>query len=85
MRTYLEARFDSRKSFYNKAVVVDTEDGKILESYQTPVAKVVKGVLSLLPDWDYSPTTRRHVTEFAKQTNTYEQFVEAKKGTGSAR
>ena len=85
MKTYLACLFDSRKSFYNKAVVVDFEGGKLLESYNTPVAKVSEGKLELMSDWDYSKTTLRHVTEFAKQTNTYEQLLAFKKSTRSSR
>ena len=52
MKTYLTCMYDARKSFYNKAVVVDIDGGKLLESYNTKVAKVVKGKLELLPKWD---------------------------------
>ncbi len=77
----LIARFDSRKSFYHKALV-KVEDGiKTLLSYETPVARVSCGKLELMSDWDYSKTTLRHVTEFARQTNTYEQLLEFKKST----
>lgn len=38
------------------------------------------GKLTLLPAWNSSATTYRHVVEFAKQTGTYGQLVEAKKG-----
>lgn len=81
----LIARFDSRKSFYHKALV-KVEDGiKTLLSYETPVARVSGGKLELMSDWDYSKTTLRHVTEFAKQTNTYEQLFEFKKSTRKSR
>lgn len=85
MKTYLACRFDTRKSFYNKAVVVDDDGTKTLESYNTPVARVSEGKLTLLPDWDYGTTTRRHVTEFAKQTGTFDQLAEYRKETRRAR
>lgn len=85
MKTYLTCMYDARKSFYNKAVVVDIDGGKLLESYNTKVARVVNGKLELLPKWDYSATTLRHVAEFAKQTDTYEQLLAYKKETRKAR
>ena len=81
----LIARFDSRKSFYHKALVKVEDGTKTLLSYETPVAKVSGGKLELMSDWDYSKTTLRHVTEFAKQTNTYEQLFEFKKSTRKSR
>lgn len=62
-------QYDSRKSFYGKAEVVDNEDGsKTLFSYSTPVCKISeKGEVNRLRHWDYSPTTLRHVKEFLKQ------------------
>ncbi len=36
---------------------------------------------TLLPAWNSSPTTYRHVVEFAKQTGTYDQLLAAKKDT----
>lgn len=65
----LKSRFDSRKSFYNKAVVEqDIENNAdLLYSYDTLVAKVERGKVFLFPSWDYSLTTLRHVKEFLKQ------------------
>lgn len=85
MKTYLTCFYDSRKSFYNKAVVVDDGGVKTLESYNTPVARVSEGKLTLLPQWDYGMTTLRHVTEFAKQTGTFDQLAAYKKETRKAR
>jgi hypothetical protein len=64
---YLEPMQDSRKSFYNKAVVLVQEDGsKILQSYNTFVAKVTaEGELEVYGT--YSPTTLRHIKEFMYQ------------------
>ena len=49
------------------------------------MARVSEGKLTLLPDWDYGPTTLRHVAEFAKQTGTFDQLAEYRKETRKAR
>lgn len=70
MRTFeLVPVHDSRKSFYGKARVIDTDDTMTLESYNTPVLKFERGSrkITLLPGWDLSQTTLRHVKEFLKQ------------------
>lgn len=70
MRTFeLVPVHDSRQSFYGKARVIDTDDAMILESYNTPVVKFERGTrkITLLPHWDESQTTLRHVKEFLKQ------------------
>lgn len=66
----MQTQFDNRKSFYNKADIdVNDETGeKTLYSYNTPVAKITKDKkVTLLPKWDLSATTLRHVKEFLKQ------------------
>ena len=64
----LSPQYDSRKSFYNKAHVVDDNDGNsTLYSYNTPVCRIVDGKVELLPKWDYSATTLRHVKDFLQQ------------------
>ena len=66
MKTYeLEAKFDSRKSFYGKAKVHDVDGTKVLTSYDTHVAEIKDGKLSVF-GW-YSATTARHINEFAQQ------------------
>ena len=67
MRIYaLEPRFDSRKSFYGKAHVIDYENGTIeLLSYDTIVSRCVNGKVEELGKW--SNTTTRHQKEFRKQ------------------
>ena len=70
MRTFeLVPVHDSRKSFYGKARVIDTDDAMTLESYNTPVIKFERGTrnITLMTAWDSSPTTLRHVKEFLKQ------------------
>lgn len=66
-QTYeLEARYDSRASFYGKARVEVHEDGtKRLWSYSTHVASI-KGGKPMVFD-TYSTTTLRHIKEFLKQ------------------
>lgn len=67
MRTYLIPQYDSRKSFYNKAIVESTNDKITLYSYNTRVAEINNGKVQLLNAWDYSSTTLRHTKEFLKQ------------------
>ena len=65
----LTTQYDKRASFYNKAIVdVDDNNGiKTLYSYNTPVAKINGKKVELLPKWDLSQTTLRHVKEFLRQ------------------
>ena len=58
--------YDSRKSFYGKAHVIDHENGVVeLQSYDTIVSRCVNGVVEHLGKW--SQTTSRHQREFEKQ------------------
>lgn len=78
MRYELEARYDSHKSFYRKAYV-ETWGGwgqnANLYSYDTLVAQIGYMTIDgeeqfcciLHDDWNYSPTTLRHVKEFLRQ------------------
>lgn len=64
----LSPQHDARKSFYGKAHVVTDDDGtQILYSYNTPVVEIKGDKVKLLPMWDSSQTTLRHVKEFLKQ------------------
>lgn len=71
----LQARFDSRQSFYGKANVIDTKTYLKLQSYDTIVAQYNKktGMFTILPNSQYAPngkysqTTNRHIREFARQ------------------
>lgn len=67
MYTYeLSARYDSRKSFYGKAHVIDYGNGVLeLMSYSTIVSRCVNGVVEHFGKW--SQTTTRHQREFEKQ------------------
>jgi hypothetical protein len=62
----LVPRFDSRKSFYGKAHVIDHENGLLeLQSYNTIVSRCNNGKVEHLGKW--SQTTSRHQREFEKQ------------------
>lgn len=63
----MRPQFSGRKSFYGKARVDDDGTTKMLYSYSTPVAKINGGKVTLLPKWNSSQTTLRHVKEFLKQ------------------
>lgn len=63
----LHPQYDARQSFYGKARVDDVNGDLTLYSYNTPVAKITNGKVELLPKWDWSQTTLRHVKEFLKQ------------------
>ena len=62
----LTPRYDSRKSFYGKARVIDHENGVMeLQSYNTIVSRVNNGKVEHLGKW--SQTTSRHQKEFERQ------------------
>ena len=64
----LRPEHDNRKSFYGKVQVDERADGtKVLYSYNTPVAMIKDGKVTLGKNWRFSPTTLRHVKEFLKQ------------------
>ena len=62
----LEARYDSRASFYGKAHVIDYGNGEYsLQSYDTIVSTCKNGKVTHLGKW--SNTTTRHQREFERQ------------------
>ena len=66
MITYLKPEYDSRKSFYNKAVVEIKRNEKILYSYNVKICSIVDR--SFYKHWSgYSATTMRHISEFRLQ------------------
>lgn len=71
MKYYLTPMFDSRKSFYNKAIVVTADNSINLYSYNTLVAKIHNdGTIVLTANSaHYTNTTLRHIKEFLKQNN----------------
>lgn len=66
--TELIPEYDSRKSFYRKAIVIDTKDHYTLMSYDTEVFRCDKrGRNGKLLWTGYSLTTYRHIREFIRQ------------------
>lgn len=62
----LMPRYDSRKSFYGKAIVIDEGDGVLkLYSYNTLVSICINGIVQDFGK--FSVTTSRHQKEFRKQ------------------
>ena len=63
----MQARFDTRQSFYGKAKIYEDEEGnKYLMSYNTIVSKCDKNG-NIEHFGKYSQTTTRHQKEFEKQ------------------
>lgn len=69
MKYTLNPNYDSRKSFYNKAIVECLNSIQTLYSYSTKVAEIENGKITLYSAWDCSQTTLRHVKEFLRQNN----------------
>lgn len=56
--------YDNRKSFYGKAKVIESKEGRYLQSYDTIVCFLSYGG-TFIKLWDgYSVTTMRHVNSF---------------------
>lgn len=60
--------YDSAKSFYGKAKVVEIENDVFLVSYDTIVAFYNRGAKIAQVFDTYSATTLRHIKEFLKQS-----------------
>lgn len=69
---YLDVIFDARKSFYKKAYSGTWRDALYLVSYSTVVACVYKNQLRIYGY--FSPTTARHIREFAKQNGFFDDI-----------
>lgn len=67
----LKTKYDSRKSFYRKALMVYQGTDISLLSYDTVICTIRKnGTLVMKCDLnDMSVTTKRHFREFCKQLN----------------
>lgn len=67
----LYARFDCRKSFYGKAIIMETKNKITLQSYDTKILEFDKNTHKLklvCKDKEaYTQTTNRHINEFIKQ------------------
>lgn len=62
----LRCEYDTRKSFYGKALVETNEGIKTLYSYETKVCEIRDGIPKVT--WEgYSATTYRHIREFLRQ------------------
>lgn len=63
--------YDSRKSFYRKAIVREINKVKVLYSYETEVCTINNGEIVLndnvRSDLLFSQTTLRHIKEFIAQ------------------
>lgn len=82
------ACYDSRKSFYSKAMVGCAENTEKLYSYGTKVVEfdLTKNTAVFFPLWDCSKTTLRHVKEYLCQHGHYVKSIKdirelIKKGT----
>ena len=63
----MEAKFDSRKSFYGKAKITAYPNGRqVLTSYNTEVAEITADGQPIIYGF-YSQTTTRHQKEFLRQ------------------
>ena len=60
--------YDSAKSFYGKAKVIEIENDVFLVSYDTIVAFYNRGTKIAQVFDTYSATTLRHIKEFLKQS-----------------
>jgi hypothetical protein len=69
VRVYdLRPEHDSRASFYGKAQVLDYGNGVYeLKSYDTIVARIENGEVTMNGLHQYSRTTDRHIREFLQQ------------------
>ena len=63
----LQAVYDSRKSFYGKAQLIESDDKVELQSYDTIVSTYLKNENKFVLHGKYSTTTTRHQKEFASQ------------------
>ena len=60
MKMYVE-------QFYNKnQFVIKSKESVVFQSYQSVIATIEKGVLTLGKRWDYSNTTQKHLYLFLR-------------------
>lgn len=74
----LDAIHDGRRSFYNKAMVVEHEDRTELYSYGTLVVTIKDDEFFFHEKASHSETTRRHVREFMVQYSRLDEFLTKK-------
>ena len=89
MEYELSCRYDTRQSFYGKAKVKSVKNSietvKTLYSYGTLVAKITTNFVSKKITYELIPylingktktqTTTRHIKEFLKQNNLYDNEI----------
>ncbi len=68
---YLQARYDSRASFYNKATIINND----LYSYDTKVVSYNKKDNTYKVLGYFSHTTARHIREFLAQVGVMEDIT----------
>ena len=61
MKMYVE-QLENKNQF-----VIKSKEGVAFQSYNSVVAIIEKGVLTLGRDWDYSNTTRKHLYLFLNE------------------
>ena len=68
MRIYelMPGDYDRAKSFYGKAKIIETDEGTLLQSYDTTVCKINKSGEFIRMWRGYSVTTMRHINVFIK-------------------
>ena len=73
----LDCRYDTRKSFYGKARVLEQQFEKDLYSYGTLVAKIIEipSKIKYICYGKYSQTTTRHQKEFFRQNDLSEKEI----------
>lgn len=77
----LECRYDTRKSFYGKAIVLEQKMSDWSEmdlySYKTLVAKIIKtkNKIKYIYGGKYSQTTTRHQKEFFRQNGLTDREI----------
>lgn len=65
MKIYDLLCFDSRKSFYGKAKIIEKDNGDVvLQSYNTEVCRVTSGGAFVRMWAGWSATTGRHINSF---------------------
>ena len=68
MRIYelMPGDYDRAKSFYGRAKIIETDEGTLLQSYDTTVCKINKSGEFIRMWRGYSVTTMRHINVFIK-------------------
>lgn len=67
-KEYLYPVYSNRKSFYKKAIVLETDKGAhILYSYGTPIVGILEENIVYPLNLIHTHTTSRHVDEFTRQ------------------